>query len=45
MALAVLAGAFVVIRLIGESLIGYVLGPLFDNLWAAVILRLRDLLG
>jgi len=45
MALAVLASAFWVIRFIGESLIGYVLEPLFDNLWAPVILRLSDLLG
>ena len=45
MALAVLGGAFMIIRLIGESLIGYVLEPLFDNLWAPVILRLSDLLG
>lgn len=44
-ALAVLASAFMVIRFIGESLIGYVLEPLFDNLWAPVILRLSDLLG
>ncbi|GAI99539.1 unnamed protein product, partial [marine sediment metagenome] len=29
MALAVLGGAFMIIRLIGESLIGYVLEPLF----------------
>jgi ferrous iron transport protein B len=34
-----------VIRLIGESLIGYVLEPLFNNLWAPVLLRLSDLLG
>ncbi len=44
-ALAVLAVAFLVIRFIGESLIGYLLEPLFDNLWAPVILRLSDLLG
>jgi len=44
-ALAVLASAFLVVRFIGESLIGYVLEPLFDNLWAPVILRLSDLLG
>ncbi|MBA7571545.1 hypothetical protein ES708_13310 [subsurface metagenome] len=44
-ALAVLASAFMVIRLIGESLIGYVLDPLFNNLWAPVLLRLSDLLG
>jgi len=45
MALAVLVSSFLVIRLIGESLIGYVLDPLFDNLWTPVILRLSDLLG
>ncbi len=44
-ALAVLASSFMVIRFIGESLIGYVLEPLFDNLWAPVVLRLSDLLG
>jgi len=44
-ALALLAGAFMLIRLIGESLISYVLEPLFDNLWAPVILRLSDLMG
>jgi ferrous iron transport protein B len=44
-ALAVLAGAFLVVRFIGESLIGYVIEPLFDTLWAPVILRLSDLLG
>ncbi len=44
-ALAVLVSAFLVVRFIGESLIGYVLEPLFDNLWAPVMLRLSDLLG
>jgi len=44
-ALAVLAGAFLVVRLIGESLISYVFEPLFNNLWAPVLLRLSDLLG
>ncbi len=44
-ALAILASAFLVVRFIGESLIGYVLDPLFDTLWAPVILRLSDLLG
>ncbi len=44
-ALAVLASAFMVIRLIGESLISYVLDPLFNTLWAPVLLRLSDLLG
>ncbi len=44
-ALAVLVSAFLVIRFIGESLIGYVLDPLFDTLWAPVILNLSDLMG
>ncbi len=44
-AVVVLAVAFLVVRFIGENLIGYVLEPLFDNLWAPVVLRLSDLLG
>jgi len=44
-ALAIIISAFLVIRFIGESLIGYVLEPLFNNLWAPVLLRLSDLLG
>ena len=44
-ALAVLAGAFLVVRFIGESLIGYVLDPLFNTLWAPVMLWLSELLG
>jgi ferrous iron transport protein B len=44
-ALAVLAGSFMLIRLIGESLISYGLDPLFNTLWSPVLLRLSDLLG
>jgi len=44
-ALFVLASAFLLVRFIGESLINYALDPLFNNLWAPVILRLSDLLG
>jgi ferrous iron transport protein B len=44
-ALAVLASAFLVIRFIGESLIGYVLDPLFNILWVPVVLRLSSLMG
>jgi len=44
-ALAVLASAFLVIRFIGEGLINYVLDPLFNTLWAPVMLRLSDLLN
>ncbi|GAH61270.1 unnamed protein product, partial [marine sediment metagenome] len=39
-ALAVLVGAFLVVRFIGESLIGYVLDPFFNHLWAPVVLKL-----
>lgn len=44
-ALVILAATFLVVRFIGESLIGYVFDPLFNNLWAPVILRLSELLG
>jgi ferrous iron transport protein B len=44
-ALVVLASAFFIIRLIGEGLITYALDPLFNNLWAPVMLRLSHLLG
>jgi len=41
----VLVSAFSVIRFIGESLIGYVLDPLFNNLWAPVLSWLSNLMG
>ena len=44
-AAAVLIGSFALIRLIGESLIQYVFEPLFNNLWAPVMMRLSDTLG
>jgi ferrous iron transport protein B len=44
-ALLVLAAAFLIIRLIGEGLITYALDPLFNNLWAPVMLKLSNLLG
>jgi len=44
-ALAILAGSFFVVRLIGEGLINYVLDPLFNTLWAPVILKLSQLMG
>ncbi len=45
LAIAVLGGSFLAVRFIGESLISYVLDPLFDKLWAPVILRLSSFLG
>ncbi|MFC1903841.1 FeoB small GTPase domain-containing protein [Chloroflexota bacterium] len=44
-ALAVLVGIFLMVRFIGEGLIGYVLDPLFNMLWTPVILQLSSLLG
>ena len=44
-ALAVLVGTFWVVRFIGESLIGYVFNPIFENLWTPVISGLSSLLG
>jgi len=36
---------FTVIRFTGESLIGYILEPIFENLWAPLMLRFSVLLG
>jgi ferrous iron transport protein B len=44
-ALAVLACAFLVVRFLGESLITYVLDPLFNNLWAPLVLKLSNFMG
>jgi len=44
-AAAVLAGTFFGIRFVGESLITYVLDPIFEHLWTPVILWLSDLMG
>jgi ferrous iron transport protein B len=44
-AVAILAAAFFVVRFIGEGLINYVLDPLFNTLWAPVILKLSQLMG
>ena len=44
-AVGVLISAFLIIRFIGESLIGYLLDPLFNTLWAPVVMALSNLLG
>jgi ferrous iron transport protein B len=36
---------FTLIRFIGESLISYILEPIFENLWAPLMLKLSVLLG
>jgi len=45
--LAVVVGlvAFALIRFIGEGLIGYLFDPLFEKLWAPLVMRLSELLG
>ena len=40
-----LVASFFVIRFIGEGLIGYVMEPLFEKLWAPLMLKLSGLLG
>lgn len=44
-AVGVLYLAFKVIRFIGEGLIGYCLEPIFEKLWAPLMLKLSSLLG
>ena len=44
-ALVILASSFFVIRFVGESLIGYVFEPLFNNLWLPVLSWLSNLMG
>lgn len=44
-AIGIMYLVFQVIRFIGESLIGYVFEPIFENLWAPVMLQLSKLLG
>jgi ferrous iron transport protein B len=44
-AVVVLAASFFVVRFIAESLIGYVFDPLFENLWAPVLMKLSPLMG
>ncbi len=44
-AVVVLAAAFVLVRFISEGLINYALDPLFNNLWAPVLLKLSPLMG
>jgi ferrous iron transport protein B len=43
-ALAILAATFLAVRFISESLISYVIDPVFEGLWAPVMLELSDLM-
>jgi ferrous iron transport protein B len=44
-AMVVLAASFFAVRFIGESLINYVLNPIFEGLWAPVLMKLNGLLS
>ena len=44
-AMGVIYCVFLVIRLIGENLIGYIFGPLFEKLWLPLMLKLSAFLG
>ncbi len=44
-ALGVVYIAFKLIRFIGEGLIGYVLEPIFEKLWAPLMMKLSPILG
>jgi len=44
-AIAVMFLSFQIIRFIGEGLIAYVFEPLFQNLWAPLMLKLSSILG
>lgn len=44
-ALIVMFATFEIIRFIGESLISYIFTPLFDNLWAPLMMKVSTLLG
>jgi ferrous iron transport protein B len=44
-AVLVLISSFAIIRFIGESLISYVFEPLFDQLWAPLVMQISQFLG
>jgi len=44
-AAAVLLGSFWVVRLVGETIVGYVTDPLFEQVYRPALLRLSSLLG
>ncbi len=44
-AIIVAIGAFELIRLLGEGIIGYIAEPIFENLWAPVMLKFSSWLG
>ncbi|MBL7075824.1 ferrous iron transporter B [candidate division KSB1 bacterium] len=45
LALVAMYAAFKIIRFIGEGLIGYIFEPIFDRLWAPLMMKLSFVLG
>jgi ferrous iron transport protein B len=45
LAVAILAASFFAVRFIGESLIEYVFNPIFEGLWAPLMMQLNGLLS
>lgn len=45
LAVLILAGSFFIVRLIGESLISYIMDPMFEHLWRPVVEALSNWLG
>jgi ferrous iron transport protein B len=45
LAIAILAASFFAVRFIGESLIEYVFNPIFEGLWAPLMMQLNGLLS
>ncbi len=45
LAIVVIFISFLVIRFIGESLIGYIFDPFFENIWSPLMIKLSSLLG
>jgi ferrous iron transport protein B len=44
-AVSILAGTFFAVRFVSENIINYVMDPLFNRLWAPVVLQLSDWMG
>ena len=44
-AIIVLLASFTLIRFVGETIIGYLFEPIFEELWAPLMMNISDLLG
>ena len=45
LAISILLASFAIIRFIGENLITYVFDPLFNQVWAPIVMKISDFLG